>query len=128
MTWFGIHGWTRSPLVEYYIIEYSHHVPDSHAQPKGVVTCNDLDYRLSSAFRVQQPSVDGPLANYTQFWSVRSRKQRVLPHANGTINVGCHFDAWKGAGMELGNEFEWQIFETLGYFSTGAVEFRVSET
>lgn len=40
-----------------------------------------------------------------------------------TIDVARHFEAWKGAEMELGGTLGWQVFETVGYVSRGTANF-----
>ncbi|KAJ2925165.1 hypothetical protein H1R20_g11933, partial [Candolleomyces eurysporus] len=95
----GVYGWTRNALTEYYIVEsYGRRNPSSAAKHRGSVRCNGARYDILSTWRKDQPSIEGT-ATFEQFWSVRSRKKRLGREISGTVDVACHFDAWKSAGM-----------------------------
>ncbi|KAF4497622.1 endo-1,4-beta-xylanase [Fusarium agapanthi] len=55
-----VYDWTRSPLVEYCIIEnYGSYNPGSAGQHKGTVYNDGDTYDLYQTTRYQQPSIDG---------------------------------------------------------------------
>ncbi|PVF96223.1 concanavalin A-like lectin/glucanase [Serendipita vermifera] len=59
-SYLAVYGWTRYPLVEYYIVEsYGTYNPSSGATIRGSVTCNGSTYNIHSTTRVNQPSIDG---------------------------------------------------------------------
>ncbi|PVF90901.1 family 11 glycoside hydrolase, partial [Serendipita vermifera] len=118
-SYLAVYGWTRYPLVEYYIVEsYGTYNPSSDATIRGTVTCNGATYNIHSASRVNQPSIDGTMS-FQQFWSVRDPKKNPGGVISGTVDVACHFKAWKAQGMTLGSSYIHQIVATVGYQGTG---------
>jgi endo-1,4-beta-xylanase len=102
----SLYGWTRNPLIEYYIVEtYGSYNPASAAQKKGSVTTDGSTYDILQTTRTNQPSIDGT-STFQQFWSVRQQKR-----VGGTINVQAHFDAWSKFGQKLGSH-NYQILAT----------------
>lgn len=129
-----VYGWTRNPLVEYYVrplpslsstiheasniqlqvIEnYGTYNPGNSAQHRGTVYTDGDTYDLYISTRYQQPSIDGT-QTFNQYWSIR-RNKRV----SGSVNMQNHFNAWRSAGMNLGNHY-YQILATEGYQSSGS--------
>ncbi|KAL0961044.1 hypothetical protein HGRIS_006033 [Hohenbuehelia grisea] len=126
-SYLSIYGWTRSPLIEYYVVEsYGSYNPSSAASKKGSVTCNGASYDILQTTRVQQPSIDGT-QTFQQFWSVRNPKKNPGGATSGSVDVGCHFKAWAGVGMNLGSQHNYQIVATEGYQSSGSASITVSE-
>ncbi|CAF3589061.1 unnamed protein product [Fusarium graminearum] len=109
-----VYGWTRGPLVEYYVIEsYGSYNPGSQAQHRGTVYTDGDTYDLYMSTRYQQPSIDG-VQTFNQYWSIRRNKR-----TSGSVNMQNHFNAWRSAGMNLGNHY-YQILATEGYQSSGS--------
>ncbi|XP_014552419.1 glycoside hydrolase family 11 protein [Bipolaris victoriae FI3] len=118
-SYISVYGWTRNPLVEYYIVEsYGSYNPSSAAQIKGSITIDNGTYDILQTTRYNQPSIDGT-ATFQQFWSVR-RQKRV----GGTVTIQAHFDAWAKYGLQLG-QHNYQILATEGYQSSGSATITV---
>jgi endo-1,4-beta-xylanase len=115
----AIYGWTKNPLIEYYIVEtFGTYNPASGASNKGSITTDGSSYQLGVSTRTNQPSIVGT-ATFQQFWSTRANKR-----VGGTVTVGTHFNAWSSAGMTLGTH-DYQIVATEGYQSSGSASMNV---
>lgn len=107
-----VYGWTRQPLVEYYVVQSWGNWRPPGAEPLGTITVDDSTYDVYVTTREQQPSIDGT-QTFQQFWSVRKGKR-----SEGTIHLSEHFKAWQELGMELGKLYEVAL-TVEGYQSSG---------
>jgi len=117
----SVYGWTRNPLIEYYIVEtFGSYNPSSAAQKIATVSSDGSTYDILRTQRVNQPSIDGTRTFY-QYWSVRQQHR-----SSGTVTVGNHFNAWKDLGLNLGSQHSYQIVATEGYQSSGSASITIS--
>jgi len=107
-----VYGWTREPLVEYYVVQSWGNWRPPGGEALGTITVDDSTYDVYVTTRVQQPSIDGT-QTFQQFWSVRKGKR-----SEGTVSVTEHFRAWKEIGLELGKLYEVAL-TVEGYQSNG---------
>lgn len=114
-----VYGWTREPLIEYYIVEsWGSWRPPGAPFAIGTVTVDGATYDIYKTTRYEQPSIDD-IQTFDQYWSVRRTKPTGDgTKLEGTISVSKHFDAWKKCGLELGKMYE--VALTIeGYQSQG---------
>ena len=107
-----VYGWTRYPLVEYYIVDSWGTWRPPGGSPQGTINVDGGNYDIYITDRIDQPSIDGQ-ATFKQFWSVRTEKR-----TSGTISVTKHFDAWTKRNMNLGKMYEASL-TIEGYQSSG---------
>lgn len=108
-----VYGWTRSPLVEYYIVESWGSWRPPGASSKGTITVDGGTYDVYETDRINQPSIDGN-TTFKQYWSVRTSKK-----TSGTISVSEHFKQWANKGLKLGKMYEIAL-TVEGYQSSGS--------
>ncbi len=108
-----VYGWTREPLVEYYIVESWGSWRPPGADSMGVIEVDGGTYDVYKTTRVNQPSIDGN-TTFEQYWSVRQEKRE-----SGTINVAAHFAEWEKLGLPMGKLYETAL-NVEGYQSSGS--------
>ncbi|MFA6836843.1 MAG: glycoside hydrolase family 11 protein [Fibrobacteraceae bacterium] len=116
-SYIGIYGWTKSPLIEYYIVDSwgSQYRPGSWVGTlKGTFTIDGAEYDVYTNTRTNQPSIEGN-ATFTQFFSIRKEARNC-----GTIDITAHFEKWAELGMTLGNLYEAKVLGEAGTTSGGA--------
>ncbi|KAF2264778.1 concanavalin A-like lectin/glucanase [Lojkania enalia] len=105
----ALYGWTRSPLIEYYVVEsYDILAPGEPWTLKGQFDSEEGTYEVYTSTRVNKPSIEGT-RTFQQYWSVRTEKR-----VGGTITTGKHFSEWQKLGMGLGYH-DYMVLATEGF-------------
>lgn len=126
-SYLALYGWTRSPLIEYYVIEsYGSYNPASCSggTDYGSFQSDGATYNVRRCQRVNQPSIEGTQTFY-QYFSVRTPK-KGFGNISGTITVANHFNFWASKGLNLGTH-DYMVLATEGYQSQGSSDITVSE-
>lgn len=107
-----VYGWTREPLVEFYVVQSWGNWRPPGAEAITTVEIDGAKYDIYRTERVNQPSIDGT-QTFAQYWSVRKGKC-----TEAVVNVSDHFSAWEAQGLELGKLYE-VAMTVEGYQSSG---------
>ena len=95
------YGWTRNPMIEYYVNERwaGSRTTGEH---RGSVTTDGATYDIYTAMRYNAPSIDGTQT----FRQVFSTRRSLAPVGqNQTITFANHANAWASVGLGLGNDW-----------------------
>ncbi len=93
---FGVYGWTSSPLIEYYVCELGS--VTYAATNVGTVTSDGHSYGLWKHQQVNQPSIQGTAT----FWQYMSQWGGSSVGTNRQITIANHMNAWKSKMGALG--------------------------
>jgi len=101
-SYIGIYGWSKNPLIEYYIVEDCFNssvitTGTTGGSVQGSYTLDDSVYQVIKNTRVGKPSIEGT-ATFDQFFSIRQSRRQ-----SGTISITEHFKKWEEMGLQLGS-------------------------
>ncbi len=108
-SYFGIHGCTKNPLTEYYIIEgWGSWRPPGGEGRTGTVNTDGVLYDLYHTMRYNAPSVDGP-RTYPMYYCVRQSNTVTMGVQNrvaATVDVYGIFQQMENAGLDVSGGLE----------------------
>ena len=106
----GIYGWTKDPLVEYYIVEdwYGNSPPTGGGSFVSQFDVDGGTYKIYKFQRVNKPSIIGN-TTFWQFFSVRQKARQC-----GHISISEHFKKWGSSGLNMGKMYESKILVEAG--------------
>ena len=111
----SVYGWTRNPLIEYYVQEWTAGGSGSaQGQKLGSYKLDGGTYEIWKHQQVNQPSIAGT----TTFWQYISNRVDNKRPNGGTVNMAGHFAQWKKAGLNLGTH-DYQVLATEGWGNAG---------
>ena len=119
-SYIGIYGWTKNPLIEYYIVDDTFS-PDGTGmfygtEEIGTYKVDSVEYTLRIGQRIGAACIEG-MADFKQIFAVRSSYQTC-----GKINVTEHFMNWEKLGVKLGGLYSCKIQCEVGGGS-GSIEY-----
>jgi endo-1,4-beta-xylanase len=126
-SYLALYGWTRSPLIEYYVIEsYGSYNPASCSggTDYGSFQSDGATYNVRRCQRVNQPSIDGDRTTFYQYFSVRNPK-KGFGNISGTVTFANHANFWASKGLNLGTH-NYMVLATEGYQSSGNSDLTIS--
>ncbi|MBR5722970.1 MAG: glycoside hydrolase family 11 protein [Oscillospiraceae bacterium] len=115
--YYGVHGWTKNPLSEFYIVEGWGSWRPPGGGYKGTVTVNGRKYDLYSVLYHDAPSIEGT-KTIPAYYCVRQENsvtEGVQSHVTGTIDVYEVFQEWANAGWNVNGELEYCGLFAEGY-------------
>lgn len=86
---FGVYGWTTSPLIEYYVCEFGS--VTFNATSVGSLSSDGHNYGVYKHQQVNQPSIQGTAT----FWQYLSQWGGSSTGSNHSITIANHFNYWK---------------------------------
>jgi endo-1,4-beta-xylanase len=98
----GVYGWTRNPLIEYYVAEKGSAAGGTNV---GTVSSNGHTYTLYKQQRVNAPSIQGTAT----FWQYKSSWGGASTGSNRKVTMSNHWNAWKSKMGNMGSP-NYQIF------------------
>jgi hypothetical protein len=130
-SYLGIYGWSRDPMIEWYIVEdwYGDGIigPSSMGgtvRKKGECIIDDEKYIIYEGTRpAGSGNIEGRSVAFQQYFSVRQKRRQ-----SGTISITEHFKAWENIGMKLGkNMYEAKFLVEaaggMGWFDASHISF-----
>jgi len=106
---FGLYGWTTSPLIEYYVCEFGS--VTFNATSVGSLSSDGHNYSVWKHQQQNQPSIIGTAT----FWQYLSQWGGSSTGSNHAITVANHFNYWKSHIGSMGaNNLQILAIEAYG--------------
>jgi hypothetical protein len=95
------YGWSRGPLMEYYVNEKWGSRRPSGGTRLGSVSSDGGNYDIYTSMRYNAPSIDGT-QTFRQIYSTRTSQNST--GSNHSITFRNHYNAWRNVGYGLGSD------------------------
>ncbi len=119
----GLHGWTRNPLLEYYIVEgYADWALPLNIEDCGSYFINNKAYDLYKQMVYNEPSLDGT-ATFPRYWSVcteNSVKNNQINYIKGDVDIYGHLEAFEQLGVDMSGSLYEVCLYIENYKSSGS--------
>lgn len=106
----GVYGWTKSPLIEYYVNEFGS-AYTGNATRVNTVSSDGHTYTFYKHQQVNQPSIIGTAT----FWQYLDNWGGSSTGSNRSINMANHINNWKSSGGQGFGSYDYQIFSLEAY-------------
>lgn len=105
----GVYGWTRSPLIEYYVVEKGN---ISGQNQNRNFNANGKNYSFKKQVRSNAPSILGTRT----FYQFISQHGNAPTGSNQKVNMQAHINHWnKHGGQNKLSNFDYQVFGIESY-------------
>lgn len=103
----GVHGWTKNPMVEYYVVEDQFTMSDwsKLGDKQGEYTVDGDTYDVYTKYYERET----PSLSFLVVYSVRRNYRQ-----SGHIDISAHFERWIELGVELGYLYEVKLMAGVG--------------
>ena len=118
-SYIGIYGWTKTPLLEYYIVDDYFEGSSlllGWSVKKGTYTFDGDTYDLYKVQRYNAPSIIGT-SNFETIYAIRRNTRHC-----GHVSVSEHFKKWEEFGIKLGGLYECSFLCEAGG-GAGSIEY-----
>jgi endo-1,4-beta-xylanase len=116
MTIAAFYGWTRGPLIEYYVIDNWLNHRSTPGTRLGTFQSDGGTYEVWRASQ-NGHNING-MGPFIQLKSVRTTPRPI--GQNNTITFQNHVNAWARFGQSMGNEWYYQVYILEGWESNGS--------
>jgi len=118
-SYIGVYGWTKNPLLEYYIVDDSYNGMGTpyNTSRVGQYSADGATYTLYKGTRINAANITGTNCDFPQVFAVRSSARQC-----GTISVSEHLENWQKLGIDLGGIYDCKIVCEAGGGS-GSIEY-----
>ncbi|MCQ2188991.1 MAG: glycoside hydrolase family 11 protein [Paludibacteraceae bacterium] len=115
----GVYGWSKDPLVEFYISEDTYNSIDApwNTEKIGSAEIDGAIYNFYKGTMLNNPSIFDDKKQFVQIFSIRQTKRQC-----GHISVSEHFKAWEKLGVKTGPLYDCKIVVETGG-DIGSVDF-----
>ncbi len=99
----GVYGWTKSPLIEYYVAEKGSMTGGTSL---GTMSSDGHTYSVYKQQRVNAPSIQGTAT----FWQYKDTWGGAPTQTNSKVTMANHISNWKSQGGQGFGSHDYMIF------------------